>query len=82
MVCVVPECYLLCSVFSHQAADDTGDEDHDDDTVENLVGHQVLSGSHFEFHAHHDHGDGTGRMGAGQSEHHVTFSLGQTEQQT
>ena len=73
---------LLGGVLSHQSADDTGEEDHHDHTVEHIVVDKILTRGHFEAHAHHNHGDGTSRMGRGEAEHHVSIGLRQSEDET
>ena len=73
---------LLGGVLGHQCADDTGEEDHHDDTIEHDIVDQVHAGRHLQSHAHHHHGDGTGSMSRGQTKHHVTVGLCQSEQQT
>ena len=77
----LPENDLLRGVLGHHGRDDAGDEYHDDHAVQHLVVHQVVAGAHLQLHAHHDHRNGTGSVGAGQSEHHVARRLGQPEQQ-
>ena len=72
---------LLGGVLGHQCTDDTGEEDHHDDTVEHDIVDQVHAGRHLQSHAHHHHGDGTGSMSRGQAEHHVPVGLCQSEQQ-
>ena len=73
---------LLGSVLGHQRADHTGKEDHHHHTVEHDVVDEVFAGGHLQTHAHHHHRDGTGGVGRGEAEHHVTVGLRQTEQQT
>ena len=72
---------LFRRMFRHHGADDAGDEDHDDDTVQHLVGDQKDARTDFQSHTHHHHRDSTGSMGAGQSEHHVSRRFRQSEQQ-
>ena len=67
---------LLGGMLCHKGGDDTGDENHHDDTVEHVVVDEVLSWCHLHAHAYHDHGDGSGGVGRGKAEHHVTVGLG------
>ena len=69
-------------MLRHQGTDDTGDKDHDHHTVKHVIVHQILSGGHFQSHAHHNHRDGTCSMSRRQTEHHISISLRQTEKKT
>ena len=67
--------YLLCSMLRHHRRNDAGNENHDDNTIQHLVVHQIHPWGHFQLHTHHHHGNGTGSMSTSQSEHHITCRL-------
>ena len=71
---------LLSSMLCHQGADDTSNKNHDHHTVEHIIVHQILSGSHLQSHSYHHHRDGTCRMGGCQAEHHIAIGLRKTEE--
>ena len=68
-------------MLRHHRRNDACDENHDDNTIQHLVVHQIHPWGHFQLHTHHHHGNGTGSMGTSQSEHHITCRLRQSEQQ-
>ena len=63
---------LLGSRFGHKCRYDAREENHDDDTIQNVVVHKVSTVAGADVHSHHDHGDGASSVGGSQSEHHVT----------
>ena len=81
-VAALGEYNLLGGMLRHHRGNDTGDEDHHHNTIDHVAVGEIDARRHFETHAHHDHRDGTGRMGGGHTEHHVAVALGQTEYQT
>ena len=66
---------LFRGVLSHHGTDDTGEQNHHDDTIKHIVAHKILTRSHLQADAHHYHGDGTCSMSRGEAEHHVSIGL-------
>ncbi len=62
---------VLGCLLRHQAGDDAGNENHDDDAVEHLVVKKKFPRCHLQSQSHHYHGDGACRMGGGEAEHQV-----------
>ena len=62
---------MLGGIFRHEAGDDAGEEDHDDDAVEHLVAEEILARGYLDAQSHHHHGDGSGSMGGGEAKHQV-----------
>ena len=73
---------LLGGMLCHHGGDDTGDEDHHDDTIQHIAIDKIDAWCHLQAHAYHHHGDGTGCVGRGHTEHHITIALWPAEKQT
>ena len=66
---------LLGGMLCHDATDDTGEQNHHDDSIQHIVVHQILVWCYLQSHTNHQHSDGASSMGRGETEHHVTIGL-------
>ena len=70
----------LRRALGNDGRDDAGEENHDDDAIQHLVTEQIPARCRLQLPSHHYHGDGTGSMGTGKTEHHVPRQPRHTEE--
>ena len=63
---------LLCRCLGDKCRDNTGEQNHDNHTIQHIVTDEVLSWCGLCLHAYHHDGDGTGSVSRRQTEHHMS----------